>query len=283
LHPSFICTRSAIDNEGNFVSYTSFIDLDTVCPTKILYLHNKPIIELGAYGAFDEFGVMVTDVLKVENKIYLYYAGWQRLGGKTAAYQVMLGLAISEDGGFTFQKVSKGPIIGIDYFDPISIGNVAVLKDTSDWKLYYTSLTEWFINGTKPTYQYEIKFAESADGIFWKKNGKVILGIENESGVATPSIVKLDNYYHMWFGYRRAYDKHKSIGGYNIGYAVSENALDWIRRDETSVLEKSKTGWDSEMICYPSVIRVNNKLYMFYCGNSFGKSGFGVAESELNS
>lgn len=274
----FFCTRSKIDKNGNFISYTSYLDLDKQDPTRVLFIYEKPILELGTYGSFDEFGVMVTDVEKVKDRIYLYYAGWQRLGGGTAAYQVMLGLAISTDNGVTFKKESKGPIIGIDYYDPISIGNVAVLKDVTNWKLYYTSLTEWFITGKKPTYEYVIKYAESEDGIFWKKEGKVVVGMQAGSGVATPTVMKLENEYHMWFGYRKAYDQNKVIGGYKIGYAYSDNGIDWIREDKFSGIETSLTGWDSEMVCYPSVIKSGSKIYMFYCGNGFGLEGFGVAE-----
>ena len=36
------------------------------------------------------------------------------------------------------------------------------------------------------------------------------------------------------------------------------------------------------MICYPNVIKVKDKLYMFYNGNGFGQSGFGYAELENN-
>lgn len=278
----FISTRSAKDSEGNYISYTSFLDVDIINPTKVLYIHDKPIIELGEYGTFDEFGVMVTNVLRIDNLLYLYYAGWQRLGGKTAAYQVMLGLAISDDDGFTFRKVSKGPIIGIDYFDPISIGNVAVIKDDNNWKIYYTSLTEWKIGGKKPTYEYVIKYATSFDGIFWRKTGEIAVGITNNYGVATPTVIKLNDCYHMWFGYRRAYNLDGCVSGYRIGYAFSRDGVKWIRDDKRAGIEVSKSGWDSEMICYPDVIQIDNKLYMFYCGNGFGKDGFGISEIELN-
>jgi len=37
----------------------------------------------------------------------------------------------------------------------------------------------------------------------------------------------------------------------------------------------SEDGWDSEMICYPFVFRHKDKTYMLYCGNGYGKTGFG--------
>lgn len=274
----YFSTRSAADENGNFISNSSFFDVSKDDPTNVLYVHDKPLFEMGDYGAFDEFGVMVTDVLEYNGKVYLYYAGWQRLGGGTAAYQVMLGLAISEDEGVTFKKVSKGPIMGIDYYDHISIGNVATIVENGKWKMYYTNLTEWILTGAKPTYKYEIKSALSDNGIFWRKTNDVIISAD-ESGVATPTVHKINGSYHMWFGYRKAYNEsNDKIGGYGIGYAFSEDGENWVRDDKKSGISVSKNGWDSEMVCYPDVVQTEGKVYLFYCGNGFGYEGVGVAK-----
>ena len=42
-------------------------------------------------------------------------------------------------------------------------------------------------------------------------------------------------------------------------------------------LELSKSGWDSEMLAYGSVLSEKNQYYMLYNGNYFGKTGFGYA------
>jgi len=47
------------------------------------------------------------------------------------------------------------------------------------------------------------------------------------------------------------------------------------------VIDVSEEGWDSEMLAYPFFYKHNEKVYMFYNGNGFGKSGFGYAELEL--
>ena len=38
--------------------------------------------------------------------------------------------------------------------------------------------------------------------------------------------------------------------------------------------------WENESVCYPCVVDVNGKRYLFYNGNQNGKTGFGVAVLE---
>jgi hypothetical protein len=52
----------------------------------------------------------------------------------------------------------------------------------------------------------------------------------------------------------------------------------WRRDDIFGALAPSKDGWDSQMVCYPRVIDVEGRVYMFYSGNYFGRDGFGYAE-----
>ena len=49
------------------------------------------------------------------------------------------------------------------------------------------------------------------------------------------------------------------------------------RLDHAAGIARSDEGWDSEMICFPNVIRVGGALLMFYNGNRHGASGFGCA------
>jgi len=37
-------------------------------------------------------------------------------------------------------------------------------------------------------------------------------------------------------------------------------------------------GWDSDATCYPAVIQMGNRTLLFYNGNGYGRTGFGVAE-----
>lgn len=82
----------------------------------------------------------------------------------------------------------------------------------------------------------------------------------------------------MFFSYRYGTAfREDSSRGYRIGYASSDDMLVWERDDSKAGLDVGKTGWDSEMVAYPHVRNINGKTLMFYCGNSFGHSGFGYA------
>ena len=274
----FFSSRSKSDAKGNFISYTSFLDVDKSDPTKIIYIHDKPVIELGDAGAFDEYGIMVAKPAIYKGKIYLYYMGWQRLSGESIPYQVVVGLAISEDDGFTFTRRFLRTIVGIDYYDYYSIGNVSVMVEDNLWKMWYTSYTRWVSGGQKPTPIYNIKYAHSKDGVFWNKTNDVAIEEVGSEGVATPSVIKLNGQYHMWFGYRPPYNSKGEVSGYDVGYASSSDGIIWSRDDKQAGIYTSKTGWDSEMVCYPHIVKVEDKVLMFYCGNHFGRDGFGVAE-----
>jgi hypothetical protein len=82
----------------------------------------------------------------------------------------------------------------------------------------------------------------------------------------------------MWFSFRRGLDFRSADGGYKMGYATSPDLVNWTRNDNNAGIEKSISGWDSEMIAYPNILEVDGRNLMFYCGNYFGRDGFGYAE-----
>ena len=120
--------------------------------------------------------------------------------------------------------------------------------------------------------------ATSTDGIHWERDGKVLLAqaFENESQ-ASPTVKYWNRKWHLLFSYRHSTNFRNMERGYRIGYATSSDFINWERHDQLSGLTVSKTGWDSEMVCYPNLFEYRNEIYLFYCGNDFGKYGFGVA------
>ena len=124
--------------------------------------------------------------------------------------------------------------------------------------------------------------AVSEDGINWIRNGvPIIEPVVTDESQASPTMINIDNRWHMFFSYRHSVNFRNKERGYRLGYAWSDDLKTWHRDDSKTGIQFSESGWDSEMICYPNICKIGNKIYLFYCGNDFGREGFGYAEIKL--
>lgn len=258
-------------------SNVSYIEVDKNSPEKILYEHPLPLFKLGNLGAFDDSGIMPSSIINVGNKKYLYYIGWTTRG--TVPFQNAVGLAVSDDGGRTFHRLSEGPVITINFMEPYFSGTSFVSLENGIFKMWYLSCIKWEKIDGRAEPIYNIKYAESTDGIQWNQTRKVAVELnEDEGGLVSAAVIKEEGKYKMWFGKRKKNDYRNNVdNSYKIGYAESLDGKDWIRKDDEVGIEISSEGWDSEMMSYPYVFKNDNKLIMLYNGNGFGKTGFGYA------
>jgi len=258
-------------------SNISFIEVEKENPGNVIFENNMPLLNFGDPGTFDDSGIMPASVINVGKKKYLYYIGWTTR--QTVPYQNAVGLAISDDDGKTFYKLSEGPVISVNHVEPYFSGTAYVMFDKGVYKMWYLSCIKWEVVDGKPEPVYNIKYAESDDGINWKQTGKIAIGLDgDEGGLVSASVIIQDGLYKMWFAKRKKSDYRSNIKNtYRIGYAESKNGVDWKRKDDLSGIDISSDGWDSEMISYPNVFINDGKLFMLYNGNGFGKTGFGYA------
>lgn len=91
------------------ISLLYYIDIDINDFTKIILVSDDPILELGKRGTFDEFGIIPTEVVRCEDRLRMYYTGWQRETSFT--YILAIGLVESFDNGETFREVYEGSIL----------------------------------------------------------------------------------------------------------------------------------------------------------------------------
>jgi len=152
----------------------------------------------------------------------------------------------------------------------------------------------WYIFGTQwkrpveelpPERTYRIGHAVSGNGISWTKWQEGRQAIPDRLGddecQAMPCVIHLDGLYRMFFCYRESLDfRENRERSYRIGYAYSDDLVNWTRDDGAVGIDVSEEGWDSEMICYPRVFRHEGEVYMLYNGNEFGRYGFGLAVLE---
>src|SRR5688572_16744210 len=194
----YFATRDS-DNRSNI----TFIEVEAGKPENVLYEHDRPILTFGALGAFDESGLMPVAIVDHDKKKYLYYAGWSLK--KNVPYENAIGLALSVDGGKTFDKYAQGPLFGICPQDPYFTGTANVLVENGRWKIWYQSCTRWEIIEGVPEPFYHLKYAESTDGIRWQREGVVAIDYQDvaEGGICSASVLKEADVYRMWYSYRK--------------------------------------------------------------------------------
>jgi len=253
------------------ISRIGYIDLDKNNPEKILKVSQDPVLDIGKDGAFDEFGIVPSAIIRRDKKIYMYYAGYQL--GKKVRFLVLSGLAISQDDGETFRRYSSVPIFERTDNEMLFRVPHTVMFDDNKFKFWYGGGSEFMLGEDKTLPVYDVRYIESKDGINIPKEGRTILKTkENEYRIGRPFVIKKDNGYLMFYGYS------SEDQPYQLGYATSKDGLEWIRDDKNIGIELSLEGWDSEMMAYPCVLTIAKKTYLFYNGNNYGEDGFGYAE-----
>jgi len=250
-------------------SHVGYVEFDIKLPQKILHVSPEPVLAPGPLGHFDDHGVYASSIIDHEGRLYMYYIGWSP-GARKPLFYASIGLAISEDGGKKFDKLSPAPIMSRSEHDPCLVTSPFVLRDYSGWRMWYVSGFKWEGENDLLESYYDVKYAESKDGVDWNRNGLVCIGLrEGEKNIARPCVIKEKGMYRMWYSYSRG-------EGYRIGYATSADGISWTRHGTPAGLELSPPGWDSEAMAYPSVVKHGERWFMFYNGNDYGKDGIGL-------
>ena len=96
----FSC-RPLADSNGQYLSYSAYVDLERANPCRVMRVAEQPILKLGALGTFDEFGTYPVSVVRDGSEVRAYYAGWTRC--ESVPFNVAIGMATSRDGGCTFE------------------------------------------------------------------------------------------------------------------------------------------------------------------------------------
>jgi hypothetical protein len=275
----FSC-RQLPDKNGQYISYSAYVDLNRDNLFEIIDLSEKPTIELGELGTFDEFGIYPTSVIRNGQEVWAYYGGWTRC--ESVPFNVAIGLASSRDNGITFRKLGSGPILSYSINEPFIISGPKIRIFNNIWYMWYIAGKKWIIADGKPEPVYKIRMATSTDGIEWIKFDRDVIEsvVEEDEAQASPDVFFYKGKYHMFFCYRYSTNYRGKEKGYRIGYASSDDLMKWIRDDSKAGMDVSDEGWDSEMMSYPHVFELDNNVYMLYLGNQVGRFGFGLARLE---
>ena len=254
-----------------------YVDVSALDPLNVLGISQQPLLELGKPGTFDENGLLTCGVTDLgDGRMFMYYVGFE-LGTKIR-YRLLTGLAISEDGGNTFARHAPVPVLERSATEMYFRGGPYCLYGPQRFRLWYIAGSEWIELDGKSMPVYDIRYAESLDGIHWPDKGAVQIPITepDEHGFGRPCVIaKPGGGYRMFYSVRR-----RSFGAYRLGYAESADGHVWKRLDDQLNLDVTPGAFDSDAIMYAAPIEIDGKLYVFYNGNNFGRDGFAAAVLE---
>lgn len=252
-------------------SSVGFVDVN-IRDRAVTYIHEQPVFEHGPAGTFYSHGVSIGNCYDVGRQRYLLFMGWQH--PKDNHWRGDIGRLRLKDNRI-LELDCDVPFFATDEVDRVSLSYPWVLQEPDQYQMWYGSTITWDAGNGEMLHV--INRAVSVNGHHWTRLG---LAIPYEIGVgqvfSRPTVVRDRDGYHMWFSYRTGKHGEK----YKIGYAQSGCGHDWKLMLHYSGIETSETGWDSEMIEYPFVFDHDGQRFMFYNGNGYGRSGFGLAVLE---
>jgi hypothetical protein len=192
-------------------------------------------------------------------------------------------VAVSYDGGTTFDKVAEGPVLGLTFHEPYLVNSPTVKIVDGVWHMWYMTGLKWLANDGQPESVFQIAHATSADGLVWQRDGKPIVPtvLDDEcQDIFMP--VWLNGRWHAVFGYRKSLGfRTESASTYRLGYASCTDMMHWERDDSKIGAFPGGSDWDSNMQCSSQLFALDGRMLLFYCGNHFGREGFGIAEWQM--
>lgn len=193
----------------------------------------------------------------------------------TSDFKLENALGIADNAPFEIIKKYKNPVLErgkSGEWDCADLLNPSVIEIGEKYYNYYSGF-----DGEK----WSTGLAISEDGINWEKykNNPVISlsdkGWDSKYIAANGAAVYFDNKIYYY------YQGMNEEGVTQVGLAISENTVDFVKQ-ENAVITCGEAGtWDSNGIADPYIIEHNGKLYMYYLGmNELNIQRLGVAVSE---
>lgn len=260
------------DTDG--ISRIGWVDVARADPTHVLQTCNRPALDLGEPGMFDDNGVILGDVIVMpDGALRMYYVGFQLV--RKAKFLAFTGLATSRDGGVSFQRLQPTPIL--DRAPQALFINAlhSILPVEGGYRAYISCGQRWQEIAGRTFPQYNCWTVFSEDGVhFDMRTATPTLDVEGqEYRIGRPRANRLaDGSYEM----RVTSDTLSKR--YACYRAISPDGLNWHRTGETELPRGDSGAWDDEMTCYPARLdTTSGESFLFYNGNNMGETGVGVA------
>lgn len=246
------------------------VDIDIVT-RDVIHVHREPLFTPADEPGYFRDGVSIGNVYSVSGRRYLSFMGWHLL--PDGRWRGEIGrLELCAD--FSLKALGHGPLLPCRGLEAVSLSYPWVIAlPQSGYRMWYGSTVTWDAGNGEMVHPLHSAFSEN--GHDWTREGPAIeAGTGRAQAFGRPSVIQSqDGQFDMWVSFRGG-------GGdtYRIGHASSRDGKSWRWCGLQNGLMPSKDGWDSEMVEYPCVFDDGGKRYMLYCGNRFGRTGFGLAE-----
>jgi len=258
--------------------------------TPSCFTRHGVILDVGEAGSFDARWCVLPCIHRIGGKWHLYYSGREETELGLQSFPG-IGLAVSDD-GIHFQRHSSKPVVTGDQTKEFPnnrgiAGGGQILEapqpdGTIRYRMYYTLAVGKPSTNMKIDQEKHCAVCHSTDGIHWTDHRLIMSprrDVTNEDiAVAAPFVWRDGDLYRMLYsgiGTRWGY--------YSISEAVSEDGYRWHRGkgdENLSLAPDQASPWEAQMVEYPSVIRENDQLRLFYCGNGYGATGIGTAVAD---
>lgn len=225
---------------------------------------SDPVLEPSESG-WDSL-TAASPVVIFDGSIYKMWYG----GGRDVTGEASIGYATSPD-GISWTKYGTNPVMQPGppgAWDDLQVLPGTVIFDGSIYKMWYA--------GNRQLPLYRIGYATSPDGITWQKHPNPVLtpgnpGEWDDFFVYTPEVVFHEGTYHMWY-----LGRSQTTPG-RIGYATSQDGINWVKDPDNPVLTPGPPGsWESNNVAHPRVI-IADTIRMWYAGNNGSNVRIGLA------
>lgn len=267
----FMVARDA-DNRGS----VGWVDVSADDPTCVCDVSEFAALGPGELGAFDDRGISIGSICAIDGRLHMYYLGWNK--SADVPFRNAIGIAVDTTSeGRSFSRVFRGPVLDRNPHDPFTLSYPYVTPPAGrddEWQMVYGTSQG---GGTdEREMAHVLSVATSSDGYHWCPTGARPLALApGEYGMSRPWPIQIGDRHLLLFSSRQ--DR------YRIGAALCEkNGMPTARWSDDVFRDvhplPAEDDFDSEEQTYPAVVVANGRRYLFYNGNRYGLTGFGVAE-----
>lgn len=227
--------------------------------------------EWGPKDSYFSHGISIGSSFTFDGDTFISIMGWKVPSGEHWRGEIGL---LRLDGNAHVSQVTDTPWLGLNDEDPISKSYPAVLIESGGIYIWYGTTISWDAGNGEMLHV--IKEAR-LDNLWGNSEQLRTLPylIGKAQAFARPAVTLVDQRKLMAYSYRG------SSMGYRIGFVWLDDLNTASHLGGIPAFGPSTADWEDEMVEYPSFFSHNDRKFMLYNGNGFGRTGLGLAEIEI--